>query len=116
MLSKSALICTVLVTSLPLPIRAHDIYSQLKDERGKSCCNSMDCHPAPYQVTPRGVKMFVDERWIDVPNDKIQYLSLPGDDSESGGGHWCGQGYEPGGADPNVPYVTKCAILPPQVQ
>jgi hypothetical protein len=80
---------------------------------GRNSCNSLDCQPAPYQVIPRGVKMLVDGRWIDVPPETIKYIMLPDD---TGGGHWCGQGYKPGGADPNVPYVTKCAILPPHGQ
>ena len=63
---------------------------------------------------PKRVKMLVDGRWIDVPPETIQYVMPPGD---TGGGHWCGQGYEgTGEADINVPYVTKCAILPPHVQ
>jgi hypothetical protein len=110
---RAALISTVLITSLPLPIQAHDPYTTLKDRHGRNCCNSLDCQPAPYQVTPRGVKMLVDGRWIDVPPETIKYIMLPDD---TGGGHWCGQGYKPGGADPNVPYVTKCAILPPHGQ
>ena len=116
MLSRPALISIVLITSLPLPIQAHDPYTTLKDRHGRNCCNSLDCQPAPYQVTPRGVRMFVDGHWVDVPPEAIQYVMLPGDTGETGGGHWCGQGYEPGGADPNVPYITKCAILPPHVQ
>ena len=116
MLSRPALIAIVLITSLPLPLQAHDPYTTLNDRHGRNCCNSLDCQPAPYQVTPRGIRMFVDGRWIDVPPEAIQYVMLPGDTGETGGGHWCGQGYEPGGADINVPYITKCAILPPHVQ
>ena len=116
MFSRSALVCAALVGSLLEPIEAHDIYSTLKDRHGRNCCNSLDCQPAPYQVTPRGVRMFVDGRWVDVPSETIQYLLLPGDPSDIGGGHWCGQGYEPGGADINMRYVTKCAILPPHGQ
>lgn len=58
--------------------------------------------------------MFVDGRWIDIPSDRIQFRALLGDTGESGGGHWCGSGPEPGGYDPYVPYETICAILPPQ--
>jgi hypothetical protein len=114
MCSRTALVAVVLVTSLPLAIQAHDIYSHLKDAEGKSCCNGLDCQPAPYRLTASGVIMFVNGRWIDVPSDKIQYRAISGDTGETGGGHWCGSGYEVGGYDINVPYVTKCAILPPQ--
>ena len=57
MLSRLALISIVLITSLPLPLQAHDPYTTLKDRHGRNCCNSLDCQPAPYQVTPRGVRM-----------------------------------------------------------
>ena len=109
---RTAVVAAVLVTSLP--IQAHDIYSDLRDAEGKNCCNVLDCQPAPYRLTPSGVKMLVYGRWIDVPSGKIQYRALSGDTGESDGGHWCGSGYEMGGYDVSVPYVTKCAILPPQ--
>jgi hypothetical protein len=107
------LICAALV-GLPLPIQAHDIYSHLKDSLGGSCCDDRDCKPAPYRLTPVGVQMFVDRRWIEVPSDRIQYRALPGDNGATGGGHWCGSAYEPGGPDMSAMYVTYCAILPPQ--
>jgi hypothetical protein len=113
---RAALLSTVLIASLPLQTMAHDIYSALKDRQGRNCCNSMDCQPAPYQVTPRGVRMFVGGRWINVPPETIQYGMLPGDTGETGGGHWCGSGFEINTYAINVPYVTRCAILPPQVQ
>jgi hypothetical protein len=46
-----------------------------------------------------------------VPSEKIQYLAIPGDTGETGGGHWCGLAYEPSGS---ASYLTRCAILPPQ--
>jgi hypothetical protein len=112
--SKTAFVAAVLVTSLPLSIQAHDIYSHLKDGSGGACCDDRDCQPALYRFTAGDLQMLVDGRWIEVPSDKIQYRALLGDTGETGGGHWCGSGYEMGGYDINVPYVTKCAILPPQ--
>jgi hypothetical protein len=114
MLSKSALICTVLVTNLPLPLQAHDIYSHLVDETGASCCDDRDCRPVLYRFTANGVQMFVDKRWINVPSDRIQHRALPGDTGETAGGHWCGSTYEPDFSNLGVLYMTKCAILPPQ--
>ncbi len=46
MCSRTAFVATVLITSLPLPIQAHDIYSHLRDEGGGSCCDNQDCRPA----------------------------------------------------------------------
>jgi hypothetical protein len=114
MSSRAILISTVLSASLPLPIQAHDIYSHLVDEVGASCCDNRDCQPVLYRFIANGVQMFVDRRWIDVPRDRIQYRSLPGDTGETGGGHWCGSTYEPDFSNLGALYMTKCAILPPQ--
>ena len=89
MLLRTALVSAVLI-SVPLPTPANDIYSHLRDERGASCCDDQDCRPAFYRLTTRGVQMYVDQQWIDVPEERIQYRALPGDRGETGGGHWCG--------------------------
>jgi hypothetical protein len=114
MSSRLAVMAVVLAASLPLPLQAYDIYLELKDEKGRNCCDSSDCKPAHYRHTPRGVKMFVDGRWIEVPNRAIQYPALLGDTGETAGGHWCGAVYEIDGANIDAAYVTQCAILPPQ--
>jgi hypothetical protein len=83
---------------------AHDIYTDLVGRDGGSCCNGKDCKPAPYRMTAAGVEMFVDGRWVLVPEDVIQYRTLPGDTGETAGGHWYGlENYD----------ATYCAILPP---
>jgi hypothetical protein len=112
MSSRTALVAIVLAASLP--IRAHDLYSHLRDEVGASCCDDQDCRPALHRVSASGVQMLVDQRWIDVPDERIQYRALLGDTGETGGGHWCGSTYAPASGDPNTVYMTKCAVLPPQ--
>lgn len=114
MLSRTAFVAAVLITNQPLPIQAHDIYSQLRDEGGGSCCDNRDCRAAMYRFTAIGVQMFVDQRWIHVPNEQIQCRALLGDRGETGGGHWCGSVYEPDFSNLSILYMTKCAVLPPQ--
>jgi hypothetical protein len=114
MSSRTALVVIVLAASLPLPIRAHDVYSHLMDEVGASCCDNQDCRPALYSVSASGAQMLVDQRWIDVPDERIQYCALLGDTGETGGGHWCGSTYKPDFGNPTTVYMTKCAVLPPQ--
>jgi hypothetical protein len=114
MSSRTAFMAAVLVISLPLPIRAHDLYSHLMDEVGASCCDDQDCRPALYRVSASGVQMLVDQRWIDVPEDRIQYRALLGDTGETAGGHWCGSLYQPDVSSRSILHMTKCAILPPQ--
>jgi hypothetical protein len=65
----------------------------------------------PYRVRPTGVQMFVEGKWIWVPDHTIQYRALPGDTGETDGGHWCGRFENGPGFD--LGYVTYCAILPP---
>ena len=114
MSSRTAFVVAVLVTNLPLPIQAHDIYSHLRDEVGASCCDDQDCRPALYRVSASGVQKLVDQRWIDVPDERIQYRALLGDTGETGGGHWCGSTYKPDFGNPTTVDMTKCAVLPPQ--
>ena len=113
MFSRSVLVSAALVLSLPLPIQAHDIYSDLVDASGQKCCNDGDCQPAPYRHTREGLQMLVDRRWIDVPVNRIQYKALLGDTGKTAGGHWCGAAYEPDFNNLKDLYVTRCAILPP---
>jgi hypothetical protein len=101
----------------------HDIYSGLMDRSGASCCNETDCHPVNYRISSAGVDMFVDNEWVRVPNNVIQYRSLDGDTGETHGGHWCGVtnwkerfDYPPHPEHPGLHlsrFSTRCAILPP---
>ena len=102
---------------------AHDIYSELMDHLGESsCCNETDCRPANYRISAAGVEMFLDDEWVRVPNEIIQYRSLDGDTGETRGGHWCGvtnfRGYELLPDRPAIHlsrFFTRCVILPPEL-
>jgi hypothetical protein len=108
---KLDLCAIILFGSLQPAAEAHDIYSHLTDSRGLKCCDDHDCRPALYRVTAAGIDMFVYGRWVAVPDDKIQYRSLPGDTGETGGGHWCGLAYQQ--RNGRLVHITQCAILPP---
>ena len=105
-LMRRVLASLALLVSWSVPSQAHDIYTGLTDRNGASCCNHLDCRPAPYRMTPMGVEMLLYGKWIAVPGETIQYRVLPGDTGETGGGHWCG--YE---LDQRI--RTLCVILPP---
>jgi hypothetical protein len=109
----------------------HDIYSGLMDRLGESsCCDERDCRPAHYRINSAGVEMLLDDEWVRVPNDVIQYRSLDGDTGETRGGHWCGvtywkqqdqvSGFEypptlnHPGLHPSG-FSTRCVILPPRL-
>ena len=108
---KPVLSAVLLFVGFELPTEAHDIYSPLRDRAGRNCCDDGDCRPAPYRVMPTGVQMFVEGRWIWVPDHTIQYRALPGDTGETDGGHWCGRMQN--GQGQRMDYATHCAILPP---
>lgn len=101
-------VALALVANAPHRAGAHDIYGSLVDKAGRRCCNDTDCRPAPYRVTPTGIQMLVDGRWLAVPESAIQYRVLPGDTGETGGAHWCG------GLDPDGWVRIHCAVLPPR--
>ena len=104
--TRCALASLALVVSWSAPLQAHDIYTGLTNRHGTSCCHDQDCRPALYRMTPAGVEMLVNGKWIAVPDKTIQYRVLPGDTGETGGGHWCGWTTDWGA-------TTLCAVLPP---
>jgi len=67
--------------------------------------------------------MLLDDEWVRVPNEIIQYRRLDGDTGETEGGHWCGvtslQSYELHPDHPAIPqssrFYTRCVILPPEL-
>jgi hypothetical protein len=107
-MSDKWLFFLALLALWPCPVQAHDIYEDLVSAYGFSCCDNSDCRPVPYRISQGGVQMRVDQRWIDIPSETIQYRAIPGDNGETGGGHWCGAYYRNGDG-----YYTRCAILPP---
>jgi hypothetical protein len=106
---KLGLFAVLLFVGFEPITNAHDIYSPLRDRAGRNCCDDGDCRPAPYRVRPTGVQMFVEGEWIWVPDQTIQYRTLPGDTGDTDGGHWCGRT----GPNYEMGYATFCAILPP---
>ena len=115
-----------MITMLILTVtctEGHDIYTGLKDRLGESsCCNETDCRPAHYRVTATGVDMLLDDEWVRVPNEVIQYRTLHGDTGETHGGHWCGTMYQSfEKLHPDYPAIspsqifTRCVILPPEL-
>src|SRR5687767_3063096 len=108
------ILATLLTISSSAGSKAHDIYSNLLDKNGAPCCNQVDCQPAHFQITSRGVMMLVYGSWTGVPDDVIQYRTLIGDTGETRGGHWCGWGdWSAVAGVLTHSFVTRCAILPP---
>ena len=110
------LLSLALLAGAPAAAQAHDIYSGLVGNYGTACCDDSDCRPALYKVTPAGVQMQVNRKWISVPASAIQYRLLAGDKGETAGGHWCGRranDVEELNDGTGNGYFTFCAFLPP---
>jgi hypothetical protein len=110
MFPKASLIGVALLAIIPSQSQAHDIYGDLKNRGGVSCCNGNDCRPAPYRIVGGSVQMLVDGTWFVISNDLVDYRALEGDTGETNGGHWCGRHTVGMSWD----YLnTFCAFLPP---
>jgi hypothetical protein len=108
-ITSAAMSCALMFAS---PLLAHDhsgharfhenFYMGLKQPGTQmSCCNNLDCRPAPHRVTPNGVEFYIAGKWFMPPADKLMEVTTP--DASS---HWCGTGEslrEP---------ITFCAIVP----
>ena len=81
----------------------HHWYHTLKqpDNAVASCCNNQDCRPVKYRVTPQGVSMLINGRWLVVPQSKVMEKETPDQ-----GAHWCGVREQ--SEDPH----TYCAVIP----
>ena len=100
------------------PVLAHDIYTNLTDRNGQSCCHDNDCRPARFLVSSSGIAMLVEGSWLRVPADRVVYRTLHGDSGETGGGHWCGsvdRGLDGPGHGGYPVTTTYCAIVPPKL-
>lgn len=72
--------------------RAHEPYSDWKDNRGYGCCDNGDCMPVRADPRPEGWRILVDGRWMLVPPDAV--LKIPSPDGRS---HAC---ISPGAQEP----------------
>ena len=99
------------IAMLPGVSNAHDIYTNLKNSVGKSCCDDSHCRPARFRTSASGtIEMLIGRQWLAIPPDAIEYRSLDGDSGETNGGHWCGGEAGDWGAT-----FTYCAFLPPKL-
>jgi hypothetical protein len=54
--------------------------------------------------------MLIDQQWLAIPSDALEYRALDGDTGETNGGHWCGAEVAEFGM-----LFTYCAFLPPKL-
>ena len=49
-----ALVATIALLCVSSTVLAHDIYTDLRDQAGRLCCNGQDCKPVKAVVLPNG--------------------------------------------------------------
>ena len=65
------------------PVHAHDIYTGVHGKNGQLCCGGSDCAPTVWRGSHGGYQFLTREGdWVDIPQDRITFLPVPGDDAE----------------------------------
>lgn len=58
----------------------HEIYSNLRNKNGMLCCGGNDCARTIYRENGRKFQFLTrKQEWLEIPNDRIQFLPVPGD-------------------------------------
>ena len=73
---------TVSLLAFASPASAHDIYTDVHGRDGQLCCGNNDCSPTKWRVVEGNYEFLTREgHWISVPEDRITFLPLPGDEA-----------------------------------
>jgi hypothetical protein len=74
-------------------VSAHDIYTGVHGKNGQLCCGGTDCAVTSYREHGGRFEFLTRERqWIEIPEERITFLPIPGDppdDSDGHHGHLC---------------------------
>ena len=104
--------------------RSHEIYTGVKGKDGQLCCVAQDCEPTVYEER-RGEFYFMTraKHWVRIPDDRITYLPVPGDEDVTthNHAHLCyrdSAGYEVNAQnvfpdDAGNSIYLYCAFIPP---
>ena len=82
---RAAIVCAALaaIVALVEPTFSHEWYTGLKGKDGQLCCGGNDCAPTLWKE--RGGEFFFetrDKHWVFIPQERITFLPVPGDESE----------------------------------
>ena len=83
--------CVIAVGLMPASAPAHDIYTGVHGKDGQLCCGGTDCAATVYKLE-RGHYFFMTRNdplagdapasaahWVEIPEDRITFLPVPGD-------------------------------------
>ncbi len=104
-------------------VSAHDIYTGVHGKNGQLCCGGTDCAVTSYREHGGRFEFLTRERqWIEIPEERITFLPIPGDppdNSDDHHGHLCYRSATDsdrlGPASSNVfeDIFLYCAFIPP---
>ncbi len=101
---------------------AHDIYTGVHGKNGQLCCGGNDCAATSYRERGGHFEFLTrEERWVAIPEERITFLPIPGDqnDSDTHHAHLCyrpaTEGDRTGSTASNVfdDIYLYCAFIPP---
>lgn len=60
---------------------AHEIYSGVHGKNGQLCCGAEDCGKTVFRIVQGRYEFLTREHtWVEIPQDRITFLPIPGDD------------------------------------
>jgi hypothetical protein len=63
---------------------AHDIYTGVHGKNGQLCCGGNDCAATSYRERGGRFEFLTrEQRWVTIPEERITFLPIPGDQSDS---------------------------------
>jgi hypothetical protein len=93
---KNAILSVALAAALAAatcgPTGAHDIYTGVRNKTGLLCCGGNDCAATSYREQGGRFEFLTREQdWIEIPQERIQFLPIPGDppNNDSHHAHLC---------------------------
>ena len=67
---------------------AHDIYTGVHGKNGQLCCGGTDCAVTSYREHGGRFEFLTRERqWVEIPEERITFLPIPGDPPDNNDGH-----------------------------
>ena len=77
-----------LITASFSAVSAHDIYTGVHGKNGQLCCGGTDCAVTSYREHGGRFEFLTRERqWIEIPEERITFLPIPGDPPDNSDGH-----------------------------
>jgi hypothetical protein len=81
---RKVLLCAIFggaLAAAPLSgVGAHDIYTGVHGRDGQLCCGGNDCAATSYREQGGRFEFLTrEQRWIEIPQERITFLPVPGD-------------------------------------